>query len=178
MRLGHNSEEIRRNSKAAMIKNGRLQEHAEPKRLEGESHWDNSGKLGHHGLKTVNLNKKRLRFDSYAPGTEGDQIFDWYKQPTHRYRLIAAITTPHAHQPPASPYGSNISGPTTTCNSTSKTPSGPFKAKAAAGTFSPTCITITGEPSVSHNPPFGQVTPEEIWNYPPRTALSTRCSGE
>ena len=54
VRRGHNSEAIRRNSKAARIKNGRLKEDAGPQRLEGESHWDTNRKAGHHGLKTIN----------------------------------------------------------------------------------------------------------------------------
>ena len=70
VRRRHNSEATRRNSKAAKIENGRLKEDAGPQRLEGESHRDNSGKAGHRGLKTINLTKKGLGVDSYAPGTE------------------------------------------------------------------------------------------------------------
>ena len=67
---GHNSEATRRNSKEAKIKNGSLKEDAGPQRLGGESHRDNSGKAGHRRLKTINLTKKGLGVDSYAPGTE------------------------------------------------------------------------------------------------------------
>ena len=38
VRRGHNSEAIRRNSKAARIKNRRLKEDARPQRLEGGGH--------------------------------------------------------------------------------------------------------------------------------------------
>jgi hypothetical protein len=69
---GHNSKATRRNSKVIRIKNGRLKEDAGPQTLEGESHWDNSSKAGHHGLKTINLTKKGSGVDSYATGTEGN----------------------------------------------------------------------------------------------------------
>ena len=73
---GHNSEAIRRSSKVARIKSGRLKEDTGPQRLEGESHWDNSRKAGHRGLKTINLTKKGSGVDSYVTGTEEDQALD------------------------------------------------------------------------------------------------------